>query len=142
MKNEILIKKVYFAGSITGGRRDVEDYVKIIDKLKERFNVLSEFVGDKTLTELGEINMLDEDIYNRDVGMIEEADFVFAEVSQVSHGVGYEICYAESHGKPIFAVANINKTPRVSAMIVGNKNIKFFHYKDLSEVFDLIDSIE
>lgn len=130
------MKKVYFAGSITGGRRDIEVYTKIVQKLGEHFKVLSEFVasGDKEV-------LSDSEIYERDVALIRECDFLFGEVSVISHGVGYEIGYAECHNKPIFLVANKTLAPRVSAMLVGNKNINFLHYSDISEVFELIDRL-
>ncbi len=141
-RKEVHMKKVYFAGSITGGRRDIEDYKIIIGKLKERFEVLSEFVANGELTEMGEQDKSDKEIYNKDINMIMQSDFVFAEVSQTSHGVGYELGFAEANKKPIYAVANKNKVKRTSAMIMGNPNINFMYYTNLSEVLELIDKIK
>ena len=42
--------KVYFAGSIRGGRQDAELYRKVIAALKEKHQVLTEHVGDLSLS--------------------------------------------------------------------------------------------
>ena len=42
--------KVYFAGSIRGGRQDAELYCKVIAALKEKHQVLTEHVGDLSLS--------------------------------------------------------------------------------------------
>ena len=42
--------KIYFAGSIRGGRKDAELYRKIIAALKEKHQVLTEHVGDLRLS--------------------------------------------------------------------------------------------
>ena len=48
--------KIYFAGSIRGGREDAELYQKIIGNLKQYGEVLTEHVGDDNLMEDGENN--------------------------------------------------------------------------------------
>ena len=47
--------KIYFAGSISGGRDDALVYEKIVDILKKYGTVLMEVVGDPTLTEAGTV---------------------------------------------------------------------------------------
>ncbi len=42
--------KIYFAGSIRGGRDDAEIYSGIIELLKRYGDVLTEHVGDRTLS--------------------------------------------------------------------------------------------
>ncbi len=42
--------KIYFAGSICGGRDDKELYLEIIKKLTSFGTVLAEHVGDKNLS--------------------------------------------------------------------------------------------
>lgn len=130
------MKKVYFAGSITGGRRDVDAYKLIVERLQKHFNVLSEFVASKDKEVLS-----DAKIYERDVALIRECDFLFGEVSIASHGVGYEIGYAESLNKPIYLVANKTLTSRVSAMLTGNSKVHLFYYSDIEEVFEFIDEL-
>lgn len=42
--------KIYFAGSIRGGRKDAELYRRVISALKEKHQVLTEHVGDLSLS--------------------------------------------------------------------------------------------
>lgn len=136
------MKKVYFSGSITGGRRDAEVYAKIICKLKERFVVLTEHIGDPELTELGEPDRSAEEIYETDTKFIRECDLLVAEVTQVSMGVGYELAYAEALGKPIYCFVDGNKNKNLTAMLRGNHNLNIYTYYDLKEVFEKIDKID
>lgn len=54
--------KIYFAGSIRGGREDKEIYLQIVALLRKFGAVLSEHVGDQSLTSLGD-NSLSEKKY-------------------------------------------------------------------------------
>ena len=57
---------IYFAGSIRGGRDDKELYLEVIKLLGKYGTVLTEHVGSKELTEMGEARS-SEFIYNRDM---------------------------------------------------------------------------
>ena len=63
--------KIYFAGSIRGGRDKKEDYKVICDFLKEKYTLLTEHIGNIDLTSRGELSN-SSDIYNRDVNWIKE----------------------------------------------------------------------
>ena len=81
--------KIYFSGSIRGGRRDKKIYLEI-NHLKKFGPVLSEHVGSQKLRNTGEkINV--EKIYKRDVELIAASDVFIAEISSPSLGVGHEI---------------------------------------------------
>ncbi|MGN0940138.1 MAG: nucleoside 2-deoxyribosyltransferase [Selenomonadaceae bacterium] len=86
-------KKVYFAGSIRGGRQDAELYRKIISAINETDKVLTEHVGDLSLSLVERQG--DKAIYEQDTAWLRESDIVIAECSQPSLGVGYELAYAE-----------------------------------------------
>jgi len=132
--------KIYFAGSIRGGRADHESYFKIIEYLKKYGQVLTEHVGDKNLTDLGEKNIPEEEIYKRDVSWLKETDVFIAEVSTPSLGVGYEIAKAEEQGKRILCLGKKQEDgKRISAIIKGNKGIILKEYNDLDEAFQYID---
>ncbi len=91
--------KIYFAGSIKGGREKREEYKKLIEFLKEFGYVLTEHIGNENVVISNEEKYSDnedEHVYIRDVKWIDECDVVIAEVSIPSLGVGYEIGYAES----------------------------------------------
>jgi len=131
--------KIYFAGSIRGGRDDSIVYKKIIDNLKEYGEVLTEHVGNENLLSL-EDNNKDEYIYKRDIDLIEKSDVIVAEVTNPSLGVGYEIAYAEKLNKKIFCLYRQLEGKKVSAMITGNSNCKVIHYKE-EEISEVLESI-
>lgn len=59
------------------------------------------------------------DIYWRDVKAEAKADFLVAEVSVVSWGVGMELMYAIMKGKPILALYNKDSKFHLSEMVTG-----------------------
>ena len=61
------MNKVYFAGSIRGGRDDVVIYHGIVEHLKTHGNVLTEHVADKDLALTGEDGLSDAQIHDRDL---------------------------------------------------------------------------
>ena len=89
------MKKIYFAGSIRAGRENAELYAEIIANLNKANIVLTEHLGDKTISAFGENNLTDEQIYERDISWLKECDVVVADVSTPSIGVGYELAFAE-----------------------------------------------
>jgi len=62
------MKKIYFAGSIRGGREDAGWYQEIIQVLAEYGEVLTEHVGNSGLRETGEDRLTDPEIYGRGTG--------------------------------------------------------------------------
>lgn len=134
--------KIYFAGSIRGGRDDVHIYEQIIIMLKKHGEVLTEHIGDKTLSVLGiEDGPNDEYIYTRDVEWLRSSDILIAEVTTHSIGVGYEIGYAEALGKRIICLYREGASKKISAMIAGNKNIMVINYQEVSELITVFDDI-
>lgn len=133
--------KIYFAGSIRGGRPDSEKYFEIINYLKKYGEVLTEHVGDKTISELGEQSLNAEEIYDRDLSWLEEADVFIGEITTPSLGVGYEIAKAEKLGKKILCVyQKPEESKKISAMMEGNKNIILKEYTDLSELLKVVNN--
>ena len=59
-------KKVYFAGSIRGGRIDATLYHRIIDYIKQTDIVLTEHVGMSNLSLTTQTKEIDTYIYERD----------------------------------------------------------------------------
>ena len=82
------MKRVYFAGSIRGGREDLALYAALIARLRERSEVLTEFIGESTLEDIEAATMTDFDIYERDMALLHQADAVVAECSTPSLGWG------------------------------------------------------
>lgn len=126
--------KIYFAGSIRGGRDDANVYKDIIDYLQKYVTVLTEHVGLESLSGCGEDNRNDTWIYNRDMDWINEADALIAEVTNPSLGVGYEIGQAQALKIPVLCLFNKNSQNRLSAMVSGNQNITVKNYQNMEEV--------
>lgn len=133
--------KIYFAGSIRGGREDKEKYKFIIDELKNYGHVLTEHVGLDSLTSDGQTEFSEQKIYNQDTQWIRESDIVIAEVTQVSLGVGYELGYGESLGKRIVCLYQNSTGRSLSAMVRGNSSLKVIDYQDIESLKQILSSI-
>ena len=129
--------KIYFAGSIRGGRNEEETYFKIIDYLNNFGEVLTEHVGYKNV-EKSEINHSDTYIFERDVSWLKSSDVMIADVTVPSLGVGYEIGFAETLDIPILCLYNPKNKKPLSAMITGNKKVIWKEYNNLKDVQLLI----
>ena len=69
-----MVISIYFCGSIRAGRNDVELYGRLISRLKESGPVLTEFVGDPSITEKGSEQITEKEIHDRDLELLEKAD--------------------------------------------------------------------
>ena len=123
--------KIYFAGSIRGGRQDEKLYSKVIAALKEKHHVLTEHVGDLSLSKTEDKG--DKAIYEQDTAWLCECDVVVAECTQASLGVGYELAYAEAHGKPVHIFYR-PKEVQLSAMLLGNEQFIIHRYDSEDEI--------
>ena len=130
--------KIYFAGSIRGGRDDVPIYEKIISHLTSIGEVLTEHVGDYSLSLAGQSEFSDSFIHDRDVSWLRRSDLVIAETTHPSLGVGYEIAMAAVFGIPIVALHR-PATCSLSAMIAGCKSVKVIEYVDVSQALAQLD---
>ena len=131
--------KVYFAGSIRGGRQDADLYKRIIKYIQRRHTVLTEHVGDLSLSKLENVENREVAIYEQDTAWLRESDIVIAECSTPSLGVGYEMAYAEAHGKPVhifYRAAN-----PISAMLTGDSYFHIHPYSSEEDIYPLLDSI-
>ena len=132
-------KKVYFAGSIRGGRADAELYSQLIAHIKKTAVVLTEHIGDLSLSLL-EDERHDKEIYRQDTAWLHECDLVIAECTNPSLGVGYELAYAQNLGKPCHILYRRSQT-NLSAMISGTDYFVLHPYESPSQAFAIIDEI-
>lgn len=124
--------KIFFAGSIRGGRQLMPLYQYIIHFLKSsNHTIISEHVASQDLEKV-EAKMSEEEIFEKDMNWIEKADCVIAEVTIPSTGTGYEICHAVNLGKPVLCV--YEEGANVSAMVLGNKFVTAKSYSDLTQL--------
>ena len=130
--------KIYFAGSIRGGRDEESIYLRIINYLTNFGEVLTEHVGYKNI-EKNEKNNSDRYIFDRDVSWLESSDVMIADVTVPSLGVGYEIGFAESLNIPILCLYNPKNKKSLSAMITGNKSLIWKEYHNFDEAKLLIN---
>ncbi len=131
--------KIYFAGSISGGRGDVETYYQLINYLKNFGEVLTEFIGNTALSSSGEGELNDKFIHDRDVEWLLSADVLVAEVTTPSLGVGYEIGRALENGKKILCLYRNISGKRISAMIKGAPGMEVHEYNGLDEAKEVLD---
>lgn len=127
--------KIYFAGSIRGGRDDREWYAAIIKHLALEHTVLTEHLGYESLTDKGE-DLSVETIFSRDMDWVRESDVIVSEVTNPSLGVGYELGQAESMGKPILCLYRAQEGKRLSAMILGNSYPTIVIYEKIEEAYE------
>lgn len=125
--------KIYFAGSIRGGRQDVECYAAMVNFLRGFGVVLTEHVGDTGLSEAGDDGPDDRFIHDRDMGWLKTCDLVVAEVTTPSLGVGYELGWATAMKKPVLCLFRGDVGRPLSAMIAGSPTIETAVYSGQEE---------
>lgn len=129
--------KIYFAGSVRGGRDDQELYFQIIEKIGQYGTVLTEHIGNKALSSYGE-QIPEAEIYRRDMEWLMSADAVVAEVTNPSLGVGYEIGQYDATGRPLLCLYREVPGKRISAMLIGNPRIKVVPYQNMADVESIL----
>ena len=133
-------KKVYFAGSIRGGRADAGLYRSIIEYIQKTDTVLTEHVGDLSLSVLERGRSKDALIWAQDTGWLKESDLVIAECTNPSLGVGYELAFAEAHGIPCYCFYDPDKV-QLSAMIAGDAYFTVLPSRRAEESYPQLDRI-
>lgn len=142
------MKKVFFACSMRGGFGDVtqEDLRKIPDiieslgyELMSKHQVSATFDQDEApLTEI--------EIHDRDYRWVLGCDYMIAEISNPSLGVGGEVSDACHLGKPVLCVYHDSVKDKVSAYIRGKSGSEYTpqlrstSYRDMDDLKAKIDS--
>jgi nucleoside 2-deoxyribosyltransferase len=131
--------KLYFSGSISGGREHEVIYQHLVTRLQAQgHNVLSAHVADPLALER-EKDLAPRKVFQRDVSWVEECEAMVAEVSTPSLGVGYEYGLAVQRGKPVLCVYRAGL--RMSKMITGNPapNLTVATYSSEAELDATVD---
>ena len=111
---------IYFACSITGGREFEPIYQAITAALfSDGHAVPTAHLANESVKEF-EGQVIPREIYERDTTWIRACEALVAEVSTPSHGVGYEVAYALSLGKPVLCVYHEGQP--ISKMLSGNSH--------------------
>eukprot|EP01135_Chromosphaera_perkinsii_P011989 Nk52_evm1s2564 gene=Nk52_evmTU1s2564 len=137
--------RVYFAGSIRGGRHDAPIYKHLVNIIQaaspcsssspagfDSIAVLTEHVADPHLNDTGEKG-IEISIYERDMKWLKSAHIMIAEVTVPSLGVGYELAQAHVINIPILCLYRTNNngvSNSLSAMIRGAHDGERFQVVD------------
>jgi len=130
--------KIFFTGSIRGGRTDQPQYAMIVDVLKKYGSLSSEHIADDELSEYGETHLQAEEVRERELKELGASELVVAEVTTPSAGVGYFIAQATRSGKKVIALYNREDTLRLSSIIKGDELVDVYTYddeEDLENIF-------
>jgi nucleoside 2-deoxyribosyltransferase len=133
-RDEPPARRIYFAGSIRGGRADAQLYGEIVALLRAYGEVLTEHVASPGLTPAGEESLGDREIHDRDLAWLAGCDCVVAEVTAASLGVGYEIACAWAWGKPVLCLFRPACGHALSAMIAGCPGVRVERYQDAADL--------
>ncbi len=132
--------KIYFSGSISGGREHEAIYQHLVAHLQAQgHNVLSAHVADPIALE-HEKDLPPREVFERDVNWVKACEAMIAEVSTPSLGVGYEYGLAVQLGKPVLCVYRSGL--RMSKMITGNPapNLTVATYSASAELDEQVDA--
>ena len=126
------MKYIYFARCLRGDSRISTELSDAIQKVIVSHGLGTQFTIPVDL--IWKANNTDDVyIYRRDMMWLDNCDAMVAEVSAVSHGVGYEIAYAHHVRKiPILMLARTGTA--VSAMLVGSRAFSLQFYTDIAEL--------
>lgn len=130
--------KIYFACSISGGRKDEKAYQYLVEVLTGMgIEIPTAHIAETGIEEVDDLEK-PADIYHRDVKWIQESDLLIAEVSTPSHGVGYEIGYALDLEIPVLCLYQNGVV--VSKMITGNPHqlLTVMKYANLSNAKEIL----
>ncbi|MBD3160094.1 MAG: hypothetical protein GF309_15045 [Candidatus Lokiarchaeota archaeon] len=80
------------------------------------------------------------EIFQRDTQKVRAADFVIAEVSNASHGVGMELMLSIEFGKPLLLFRHA-EAQRLSYMVSGASGKALFEYGDLDDITRVLERL-
>lgn len=133
--------KIYFTASTSHNGELMSQYNKIFEYIKKHeVTILSgqQVVNSDTLKQDKQLSAVE--IYNREKKLIDQSDFIIAEVSKPSLGVGSEIVYALTEGKPVLALVRTDFEDRISPMLLGNPSenlfLEFYRETDFTKIID------
>ena len=128
--------RIYFAGAIRSGRHDASLYYEIVRQLQKYGEVLTDHVADTELGVLGQ-DIGDGNIHDRDLDWLKDSDYLVAEVTTPSLGVGYEIGKATEWGKLVLCLYRPENGRSLSAMISGCSAATVRSYQSPAELTEI-----
>jgi hypothetical protein len=95
-------------------------------------------VGDTELGVLGQ-DIGDGKIHERDLSWLRESDYLVAEVTTPSLGVGYEIGKTTEWGKRVLCLYQPENGRSLSAMISGSSEVTLREYQSAAELTEIFE---
>jgi len=121
------MKKVYVAFSMTNGDQNLEKINQLIDWLKcKKYKVFQP-----------NYSLFPELLANNALKSIDESDIVIADVTNYSHGVGFELGYAFCKGKKIIIISHCSAKNNITKFFYGLFD-KIVFYNDTANVPSLL----
>ncbi|MEK7530338.1 MAG: nucleoside 2-deoxyribosyltransferase [Patescibacteria group bacterium] len=133
--------KIFFIGSIRGGRANQPHYVSIVSALEKFGTVSPQHVSDEALSEFGETRLTGTEILERELAALATCDVVVAEVTTPSLGVGYLIGRATILNKKVIALHNGGDTSLLSGIIKGDSGVEIHTYKTDTDIDNILQEI-
>ena len=125
--------KIYFSGAISAGRERQPLYAEMVHFLETLgAEVLSAHVAKADVLER-EAKLTAEEIFNRDMRLIENCAGMIAEVSRPSLGVGYEIATALALWRPTLCLCE--QGIFLTRMLTGNSHprLQIHFYREAAD---------
>lgn len=125
--------KIYFSGAISAGRERQPLYARMVAFMQHAgMNVLSAHVAHANVLH-AEAQLSAQEIFARDLAMVDACDAMIAEVSRPSLGVGFEIATALQMQRPVLCLCD--KEVFLTRMLTGNMdaNLKIVFYAQDAE---------
>lgn len=124
--------EIYFFGAINGSAADIVPWYRPMIQHAGKFGTVlsADIFFRPEIVEGNEHGCSDQEIFERDTSFIDRAQVLIGDVTRVSTGVGYELGYADSRGKPILCLHRQGVHP-LTAMVAGNRRLTIGHYTTL-----------
>lgn len=131
--------KVYFATTVIGDRSNLAAMREIVSVLEKKgHTVLTKHLFLDNAYEI-DTKITEQQVFDRDVKWLHEADVVLADATGSSFGVGFEVGFALGClNKKVFLT--FNKNYSISRMALGLRNDKCvkFGYSDVGELKEFV----
>jgi len=96
--------------------------------------------------ESAESRLTEREVYDRDIGWLDDCDVLIAEASGSSFGVGFEVGYvlgrSDRSAQRVLLLYRADRQPHISRLICGNSHARCttIRYSDASELADIVSN--
>lgn len=134
------MKTFYFASASSGLPKRLDEYKKIVEIVESNRCIIIDQWFEKHKWNAENIKDVEENAKNRSTVMIRKCDFVVAETSIPSTGMGHQISYALEHHVPVLCLCKEEKFKQLSFIIktYDSNILEIFQYKNDKELKRII----